>query len=160
MKGVCNVAFACQNPLLYSIVPSFASIIARSAEQNLLFEQVFGICSLLSQTTYAPVASANLFSSISATLGNPGQVNYAAANAALEIIATASQMWGLSVSAEGWGPWGGAGMATQQPALLARLRNQGAVHACLSSTAMLRHLCICMITLTNVYIACDSCKYN
>ena len=126
----------------------------------MFFEQVFGICNLLSQATYTPLASANLFSSISATLGNPGQVNYAAANAALESVATASQMQGLSVSAEGWGPWGGAGMATQQPALLARLRNQGAVHACLPSRSMLQYLCICKIALPNVYIdrahACDS----
>lgn len=37
---------------------------------------------------------------------------------------------GLSVTAEGWGPWAVAGMAAQQPALLARLQQQGKPSFC------------------------------
>ena len=37
-----------------------------------------------------------------------------------------SHVQGLACSATGWGPWAGAGMATDDPALLQRLRRQGA----------------------------------
>jgi hypothetical protein len=87
--------------------------------------QVAGLACLMEALRTAPLTATSLFSSVSATLGNAGQANYAAANAALESAAEGYQAWGLGVSAEGWGPWAVAGMATQQPALLAKLRHQG-----------------------------------
>ena len=74
------------------------------------------------------IATAHVFSSISALLGNPGQANYAAANAAMEEAVEGYSAQGLSVTAEGWGPWAVAGMAAQQPALLKRLQQQGKIH--------------------------------
>ena len=68
--------------------------------------------------------TASVFSSVSALLGNPGQANYAAANAAMEGLVEGYQSRGLCIGSEGWGPWASAGMATQ-PGLLSRLQQQG-----------------------------------
>ncbi len=50
------------------------------------------------------------FSSVSALLGNPGQGNYAAANAALEGLCTVLNVRGLPALAIGWGPVADTGM--------------------------------------------------
>ena len=51
-----------------------------------------------------------LFSSISATMGSVGMVNYAAANAGLDALAQARRARGARAQAVQWGPWRGTGL--------------------------------------------------
>jgi NAD(P)-dependent dehydrogenase (short-subunit alcohol dehydrogenase family)/acyl carrier protein len=70
-----------------------------------------------------------LFSSITTALGNPGQANYVAANAALEAIAERRHAAGLLALAIGWGPIGDTGTLARNPEVSHALaRKLGAAH--------------------------------
>ena len=68
-----------------------------------------------------------LFSSVSALVAPPGQSNYAAANGALNSLATRGAGAGLPVLAAQWGAWGGKGLGgmAESNDLLPRVRAAG-----------------------------------
>jgi acyl transferase domain-containing protein len=67
-----------------------------------------------------------LFSSVTATMGNSGQANYAAANAFLDGIALRRRADGRAATSVGWGPWADGGMAATE--VTARRLRRGGVH--------------------------------
>lgn len=84
-----------------------------------------GLASVGASIFAHPVTSAQLFSSISGLLGNPGQANYGAVNAVLDAATGELQAKGIASFAVQWGPWTEAGMAARHSHLLARLERQG-----------------------------------
>ncbi|WP_444545125.1 type I polyketide synthase [Streptomyces flavofungini] len=75
-------------------------------------------------TRDADLSAFVLFSSLTGTVGAPGQGNYAAANAFLDALAEQRRAAGLPALSLAWGPWAGSGMAADDGSD-ARMREAG-----------------------------------
>lgn len=71
------------------------------------------------------VGSTIIFSSIAGQLGSSGQSNYAIANSALDSMSESYKHQGRPSVSVAWGAWAGAGMATQNSTIAARLNKVG-----------------------------------
>ena len=92
--------------------------------RNVLAPKLAGALALASTTVASPIKSTVYFSSLSALLGTAGQVNYAAANEALNSVAEAQHASGLASVSISWGAWT-TGMAIKDPQMLARFERVG-----------------------------------
>lgn len=93
--------------------------------RTVLWPKALGAWNLHQETHDLPLDHFVLFSSISASIGNRGQGNYAAANAMLEGLAAYRRSLGLPGTAIGWGFVSEAGFAAQRADLLKHAERQG-----------------------------------
>ncbi len=73
--------------------------------------KVYGAWNLHLLTQNCPLDFFVCFSSVASLLGSPGQGNYAAANAFMDVLAHHRQTMGLPGLSINWGPWAETGMA-------------------------------------------------
>ena len=106
IAGVVHAAVAMDDALLGQLdAPRFARALA---------PKLAGAEALDRLTRNDPIGLFLLFSSVTTPLGNPGQANYVAANAAIEAVAERRHAEGLPALAVQWGPIGDAGYLVRE----------------------------------------------
>ncbi|GAA4468601.1 hypothetical protein GCM10023170_082770 [Phytohabitans houttuyneae] len=103
LSAVVHTAGSLDDGVLDSLTPDrFDDVFRSKVDSALVLDEL------------APDADAFiLFSSTAHAIGNPGQANYAAANAALDAIAARRRAAGRAATAIAWGAWAGDGMASR-----------------------------------------------
>jgi phthiocerol/phenolphthiocerol synthesis type-I polyketide synthase C len=109
IKGILHAAMVLDDRLI-------ANLDSQSLEA-VLHPKLMGAWNLHSLTLDLPLEYFVLYSSITTAIGNPGQGNYVAANAALEGLAQMRHYMGLPAACIGWGPIGDAGYLTRSTAV-------------------------------------------
>ena len=105
--------------------------------------KVPGALCLLGAASSQPLHGTVLFSSLTVTLGTPGQSNYAAGNSGLDSLAGDWLSRGLQSSSVQWGPWA-SGMALSDPGLVQRFKKAGLgiiTGACRAAAGLCALLC-------------------
>ena len=105
-------------PPLRGIIHAAGSLVDRTLERltwedftTVLSPKVIGALNLHELTATSELDFFVMFSSVSALVGNPGQANYAAANAGMDAIAHDLRSQGRPALSINWGPWAQIGMA-------------------------------------------------
>jgi NAD(P)-dependent dehydrogenase (short-subunit alcohol dehydrogenase family)/acyl carrier protein len=101
-------------------VPRFAAVLRPKLDAALNLDRL---------TRQDPLQLFLLFSSATTAMGNPGQANYVAANAALEALARRRAAAGLPSLAVGWGPIADAGVLADNAATAETLARRLGVDA-------------------------------
>ncbi|MFG1920208.1 SDR family NAD(P)-dependent oxidoreductase [Micromonospora sp. NPDC048898] len=97
------------------------------ALEEVLRPKVDGAWNLHRLTAHHPVGTFVLFSSVAGVAGNPGQANYAAANAALDALARSRAAAGQPATSVAWGLWEDGMAARLGEAAFARIVRAGLV---------------------------------
>jgi acyl carrier protein len=86
--------------------------------------KLVGAWNLHNLTLDIPLEHFVMYSSITTSIGNPGQGNYVAANAGLEGLAEFRRQMGLPAVTIGWGPIGDTGYLTRNSAVMDSLEQR------------------------------------
>jgi acyl carrier protein/NADP-dependent 3-hydroxy acid dehydrogenase YdfG len=109
IRGILHAAMVLDDRLIANLDASSMSAVLRP--------KLLGAWNLHTLTRHLPIEYFVLYSSITTTIGNPGQANYVAANAGLEGLAQLPRQMGLPATCVGWGPIGDAGYLTRNTAV-------------------------------------------
>lgn len=117
LKGIFHLAMVIDDAPLASLTPErFHSVLAPKA---------YGAWLLHEHSKSSPLDAFVMFSSASSIFGNPGQGNYAAANAFLDALAHHRRALGLPGLAVNWGVLGGEGYVARNEKVAEFLSRQG-----------------------------------
>ena len=117
LKGVLHLAGIVDDHLLLDLSPdSVARVFAPKAG---------GALNLHQATAHCPLDHFVLFSSISSTFGNPGQINYGAANAFLDGLAASRRRRGQPALSYNLAAVAEAGLASRDPRILRLMKTAG-----------------------------------
>ena len=119
LRGVFHLAGVLENGILLNL--------DRERFAKVMQPKAWGAWNLHNLTLGEELDHFIMFSSISTSVGNPGQGNYVAANAFLEGLATYRRSIGLPAKAIGWGLVSDVGMAENRQDLVRIFKQRGMV---------------------------------